>query len=325
MSTSYLDRTKTYIEDLIKKMEEGSSFLPYLKPGYSNGATAGLPYNPISGKSYTGGNLMMCFAAQHAYGLEDCRWMTFKQAQSVGASVMKGAKGLPLQYVVTDTVEDDDGNEKNRIRRVPFFVFHASQIQGLPEPEMREERSVQWRHDEAERLLKESGIPIVYEHSNAAFYRPRTDTIHMPHKEGFVSADAFYATALHEAAHATGHASRLGRDLTSKPGSAGYAREEIIAETASMIMGSELGIGYDPTQHASYLKGYIAILKEDPGYLYKAATQAERICKFLGLERYQHQPMQQERVDEIPPQPPQKNTRTRSRARGKQRSMEMAL
>ncbi len=325
MSTSYLDRTKGYIDELIKRMEDGASFLPYLEPGYANTASLGLPYNPISGKSYTGGNLIMCMTAQMVYGYSDSRWMTFKQAQSVGASVMKGAKGLPLRFVVSDTVEDDEGNDKNRMRAVPFYVFHASHIEGLPAPAEREVKDVQWRHDEAERLLQESGVPIIYEHTNAAFYRPRTDTIHMPEKDGFVSADAFYATALHELAHATGHASRLDRDMTSKPGTPGYAREEIIAETASMIMGSELGIGFDPSQHASYLKGYIAILKEDPGYLYKAATEAERICKHIGLERYQHQPIKQEReVDEVQAQP-LRQKRSRTRTKEPERSMAMTL
>jgi antirestriction protein ArdC len=56
--------------------------------------------------------------------------------------------------------------------------------------------------------------------------------------------------ALHELGHSTGHPDRLNRDLAHPFGSEGYAREELRAEIASLILGSEVGLGYDPGQHA---------------------------------------------------------------------------
>src|SRR5664279_3473716 len=48
-----------------------------------------------------------------------------------------------------------------------------------------------------------------------AYYRPGADFISLPRFEAFKSAATFYATAFHELGHATGHKSRLDRDLRS--------------------------------------------------------------------------------------------------------------
>jgi putative DNA primase/helicase len=80
----------------------------------------------------------------------------------------------------------------------------------------------------------------------------------------------------------------LNRDLNHAFGSQGYAREELRAEIASMIVGSELGIGYDPGQHASYAAGWVSILKDQPLEIFRAAADAEKIQKYLAsLEQQQ--------------------------------------
>src|SRR5271166_1370339 len=81
--------------------------------------------------------------------------------------------------------------------------------------------------------------------------------------------------------HWTGHPDRLDRDLENPFGSAGYAREELRAEIASLILGSELGIGYDPSQHASYVDHWIQILTESPKEILYAAADAERISEYI--------------------------------------------
>ncbi|BAJ83025.1 hypothetical protein ACMV_P1_02290 (plasmid) [Acidiphilium multivorum AIU301] len=54
--------------------------------------------------------------------------------------------------------------------------------------------------------------------------------------------------------HATGHPSRLNRpDLGTPFGSEAYAREELRAEIASLMIADKLGIGHDPGQHAAYV------------------------------------------------------------------------
>ncbi len=103
----------------------------------------------------------------------------------------------------------------------------------------------------------------------------------MPGKAKFASAANYYATALHELGHWTGHASRLNRDLAHPFGSVGYAREELRAEIASMILGSELGIGHDPAQHAAYVGSWIEVLTKDPLEIFRAAADAEKIQRFV--------------------------------------------
>jgi hypothetical protein len=81
--------------------------------------------------------------------------------------------------------------------------------------------------------------------------------------------------------HWTGHHSRLNRDLKNLYSSPGYAREELRAEIASLIIGSEIGIGYGPDQHAAYVASWIQVLEEDPLEIFRAAADAERIQKYL--------------------------------------------
>src|SRR4029077_11791901 len=81
--------------------------------------------------------------------------------------------------------------------------------------------------------------------------------------------------------HWTGHPERLYRDLKNPFGSAGYAREELRAEIASLILGSELGIGYGSSKHASYVDHWIQILTESPKEILYAAADAERISEYI--------------------------------------------
>lgn len=118
-----------------------------------------------------------------------------------------------------------------------------------------------------------------------------TDDIHLPVREAFKSTDAYYATVLHELGHWTGHPVRLGRDLTGRFGSEQYAKEELRAEMASMMIGERLGIGHDPGQHAAYIGHWIKLIKEQPREILVAAKDADAICQHLGVHKYEHEPM----------------------------------
>jgi putative DNA primase/helicase len=48
-----------------------------------------------------------------------------------------------------------------------------------------------------------------------------------------------------------------------------------------MIMGSELGIGYDPGQHAAYAASWIQILEDQPLEIFRAAVDGEKIHTYL--------------------------------------------
>lgn len=291
-------------ENLIAQLKEGTA--PWQKPWNPGAPGAALPMNPTTGKRYKGINAIHLMAQ----GYSDQRWMTYKQATAADAQVRKGEKGTLVQYwkfteerikrnddgsVVLDK-DDNPVKETVQLERPKVFnavVFNAEQIDGLPPMAVRQDKS--WNSIErAESILEASGAKISHDQVDRAFYRMSTDSIHLPQQAAFPSADRYYATALHELGHWTGHASRLDRDLAHPFGSEGYAKEELRAEIASMIMGDELGIGHDPSQHVAYVKSWIKALQDDPLEIFRAAADAEKIQGFvLGLEqqRTQEQPV----------------------------------
>lgn len=299
----YADLAQAQANVLIDLMKEGKPFLPFLKPGDPS-TVNGLPYNPTTGKAYRGGNRVMLWIAGMVNHFEDNRWMTYKQAMAVGAQVRKGEKSIPLRYVMFPNGQEAESAAivqpwMDKPRTFFFNVFNAEQVEGLPPPPKRPETTPHLRIERCEQLVKDSGAVVVHG-ANVPHYAPRADKIGMPYPERFVSSEAYYAALTHELAHWTGHETRLNRDLSGAFGSESYAREEVFAELASHILGVELEIGHDPTQHAAYIHHWIKIAKEDPSFVYTAAASAEKICDFLGLERYSYEPLPQiEQAQEV--------------------------
>lgn len=114
------------------------------------------PHESDDGKPYRGGNMLYLMMQGHG----DPRWMTYRQAQSVGAQVRKGEKGTPIIYWKFEeerTVHGDDGKpvrdadgnavkEKVQLERPRSFisyVFNADQIEGL-EPLLTSEKPAGW-------------------------------------------------------------------------------------------------------------------------------------------------------------------------------------
>lgn len=282
-------------EKLIEQLKEGVA--PWQKPWEPGHPGSFIPMNPTTGKRYKGINAVQLMSQ----GRTDPRWMTYKQAQAEGYQVRRGEKGAPIQYWKFSEerdlldkqgmpVLDPQGNpvkEEIRLERPRVFsatVFNAEQIEGVPPIERK---PVTWSPIErAEGILNASGASMSHNGGDRAFYRLATDSIHLPNRGQFPSADRYYAVALHELGHWTGHSSRLDRDIAHPFGSEGYAKEELRAEIASMILGDELGIGHDPGQHAAYVANWIKILQDDPLEVFRAAAAAEKIQEFvLSLEQ----------------------------------------
>ncbi|HHM2297758.1 TPA: zincin-like metallopeptidase domain-containing protein [Legionella anisa] len=277
-------------ERLIQQLKQGTA--PWQRPWEPGAPNAFIPMNPITGKRYKGINAIALMAQDY----RDPRWMTYKQAEETQAQVRKGEKGSAIQYwKFTEEqikkneqgkpVLDAHGNPVKieiRLERPRVFyaaVFNAEQIDGLP-PLIQKE--IAWNSIErAEHILSASGAVIVHGENDRAFYRPSTDSIHLPDKSQFLSADNYYAIALHELGHWTGHSTRMDRDLIHPFGSEGYAKEELRAEITSMILGDELGIGHDPGQHTAYIESWIKVLNNDPLELFRAAAEAEKMHQFI--------------------------------------------
>lgn len=284
-------------ERLIEQLEQGTA--PWQKP-WQPGELR-LPYNPTTGKEYRGMNTLWL----HMQGHGDPRWMTYKQAAAEGAQVRKGEKGTPIVYWKFSDEQkavDEQGRpildangkpttisvQLERPRAFTAVVFNAAQIDGLPPLEARPVGPESARHARAKAILANSGAKIQHVPGDRAFYRPVTDSITLPERRQFNTADGYYATALHELGHWTGHPSRLDRDLSHPFGSQGYAREELRAEIASLMLGERLDIGHDPGHHAAYVGSWIKVLKEDPREIFRAASDAERISGYvMGVEQEQ--------------------------------------
>ncbi|MEX8139991.1 zincin-like metallopeptidase domain-containing protein [Acinetobacter baumannii] len=276
---------------IIEQLQQGTA--PWQKP-WKPGELQ-LPYNPKTGNPYRGMNSMWL----HMQGYSDPRWMTFNQALDQGANVRKGEKGAHIVYwkftedrkAVDEQgrpiIDPETGKQKTvtvkleRPRSFSAVVFNAEQIDGLPPLEARPTMPELERHDRARAILANSGAQIQHVEGDRAFYNLVSDKITLPHPDQFHSPDAYFATALHELGHWTGHSSRLDRDLAHPFGSEGYAREELRAEIASLMLGEKLDIGHDPGQHVAYVGSWIKALQEDPREIFRAAADAERITGFV--------------------------------------------
>ncbi|WP_426107441.1 zincin-like metallopeptidase domain-containing protein [Massilia sp. TSP1-1-2] len=305
---------ETVAEKLIEQLKQGTA--PWQKPWEPGEAGANMPVNPTTGKRYKGINALQLMSE----GREDQRWMTYKQAAAVDAQVRKGEKGTPIQYwkfsedqnktdAAGKPILDGRGEpikETVKLERPRVFfatVFNAEQIDGLPPHQPRPTQA--WNAVErAEQIMQASGATIRHGEHDRAFYRQSSDSIHLPKKDQFATADNYYATALHELGHWTGHGTRLDRDMVHPFGSEGYAKEELRAEIASMILGDELGIGHDPEQHAAYVGSWIKALEDDPLEIFRAAADAEKIQEYImGLEQKQVQEQAAAQASAQEPQP----------------------
>ncbi len=140
-----------------------------------------------------------------------------------------------------------------------------------------------------EHILYNCGAAILHDQTDRAFYNRSSDSIHLPPKHAFKDAASYYGTALHEAAHSSGHPSRLNRATLTESyrfGDVSYAKEELRAELASLFLAAERGIPHDPEQHAAYVSSWIDVLKQDKNEIFRAAHDACKAADFLlALER----------------------------------------
>ena len=274
--------------EMIRQIEAGTA--PFQKP-WKPGIVVDKPHNPTSKRAYNGINALWL----DMQGFEDPRWLTYKQAVALDAQVQGGEKSTQVEYWKwSDTgplkdaegkpVLGDDGKPKTttyRLDRPKVFyanVFNASQIDGM-EPYIAPEPGFD-PLEKAEALLAAGTVPIKHDQSARAYYSPAHDEIHLPDKSSFKGAYEYYATALHELGHATGHSSRMGRDF-GPFGSEVYAKEELRAEMASYMVSRELGLGHYPERHAGYVENWLKALRDDRNVLFQAAKESEQIASWI--------------------------------------------
>lgn len=155
-----------------------------------------------------------------------------------------------------------------------------------------------YKNEAFDNLLKEQSwvCPIEYEKFNeSAFYSPKRDQIVVPSKKQFNISNTpedvfkdgmeFYGTTIHEMAHSTGHESRLGRDGIVKIdqfGSDQYAKEELVAELTSALIGNAMGFDSRIRENnIAYLQNWIGSLKKDPKFLKSVMSDVNKSSKIV--------------------------------------------
>ena len=285
------DRASLYDDitgKIIAELEAGR--FPWVQPWGSASVKAPLamPRNAATGRHYSGINVLILWGAVIQHGFPGQSWLTFRQALSLGGNVRRGERGTTVVYADRFTPED----EKRRVREtgeeaaaIPFLkrftVFNAAQCEGLPEdiaveappppPGMIEPR--------VEALIKATGIDFRIG-GNRAFYVPSLDYVQVPPPQAYFEPINWHRTALHEMGHATGHASRLGRDFSGSFGTKKYAFEELVAEMNAALCCASLGI-VPTVRHADYIGSWLEVLREDNRAIVRAASQASKAADWL--------------------------------------------
>lgn len=272
------DTYQDVTDAIIAQLEAGTK--PWRMDWQNGGVT--MPRR-VTGEYYRGINVLLLWSSAMQQGLTGDRWMTFKQAAELGASVRKGAKGTRIVFFKPLKIEDKATGEEKAIPLLrTYVVFNADQIDGLPDKfapaAMLPVAGIE-RDREAEAILRSSGATI-REGGPSAFYSPATDIVTMPDFERFASSSGYLATLAHELCHWTGHKSRLDRFGANTR--TNYAFEELIAEMGAAFVGARLGIvGEHIENHSAYLASWLKALRNDKRMIFKAATLAQQAADLV--------------------------------------------
>lgn len=289
---SYNKARDNLVKMYLESLEEDK--IPWEQPW-----TVDAPKNAVSDNKYNGINNLILSYVANKRGYKDNRWCTFKQMKKNHWHFKENAKGQGVwiefwskyniktkkiilfseyEKLISNNPELADDYKticKNRV------VFNADLIDGIPKEEEKNEDIN--RSEYITNIIK--NIAVSYkEEGNEAYYNPKLDEIHIPKSSQFKDEYSYYATQLHELSHATGHPSRLNRDIINTFGSEEYAKEELRAEISSSFMMQKLKLNYDENhynEHKSYIRNWIDILKNQPTELFKAIKDSDEIVNYL--------------------------------------------
>ncbi|HLL90663.1 MAG TPA: zincin-like metallopeptidase domain-containing protein [Tepidisphaeraceae bacterium] len=286
------DLYQSVTDQIVAMLEAG--VVPWRSPILGR-SKAGHPKNLNTGKQYRGVNVFLLAFTAYAKGYGSSYWLTFNQARERGGNVRKGEKSSMVVFWKQYETTDKETGEAVRVPVLRYYnVFNAEQVDGVETPDAVKYQPLNFRPiEEAERIATgyEGGPVVTHDGGQQAFYRPSTDSVHLPDRTRFATAEEYYSTLFHELSHSTGHSTRLDRkiDSDSKPfGSADYGREELVAEMSAAFLCSHAGI--QPaviSNQAAYLAGWLKQLRADKKLVIAAAGRAQRSADWIRGERQQ--------------------------------------
>lgn len=284
-------------DQILAALSDGTKLPPWRKSWHCYDANIGQPCNALTGKSYRGINTLALGLSAQQRGFQSRHWLTFRQAKELGVSIRSGEKAT---YVVFfKPIRADRSDDQNEEKAETFFlmrsycVFNVEQTTGLDHLRVGNAplpaHEIEQRHEQVEEVIAATGADIRHG-GDRAFYSPSGDFIQLPHRRQFDRIECYYQTAGHECCHWAEHPARLNVDR-SKPENS-YAFLELVAELGGCYLMGELGLptGEDLTNHAAYLKSWLAGLKNDTKFIFKAAAQASRaVDHILSYSRTQEE------------------------------------
>jgi antirestriction protein ArdC len=200
--SSHRDPMQEFANRIIAELEKGVK--PWVRPWDAEKAGGPQsPFNPITGKRYHGINVLILGMDIRAFQSGDPRWMTYQQAHEKKWQVRKGEKATTIFFAKQYGVDDDEVEDGRKTVRVlkHYAVFHASQIDGVPDYKAPGIDEAPWTRAEAAEIIMRNSGAVIRIGGDRAFYSPTSDHIQLPPDNAFRGPPEFAATALHELGH----------------------------------------------------------------------------------------------------------------------------
>jgi len=298
--TSYKPLSERVAAKMATDLKTGNSILQ--RPG--NGPNAAMPFNIESGNKYGGPSALVLLMQKR----DDPRWATSNQANRNHTAVNKGATATWISfmsnYEIQKIFEDgkpvmrDDGKTQRTERvkldepkLVEAALFNGEQLRKLDKWEKPQQEVTP--AERAEAILKNSGVNIEHDGDEMS-YRKGSDSIVIPEPGQFANYEQYLSEALHQLIH---------RELESQQETTevGLVKPELRANIASLFLAKEIGLPFELNYHDGYANSWAQVLKDEPGELFKAAEDAQKIVdKMLHFEQRVEQQQDTETAQEQP-------------------------
>ena len=268
-------------DKVVAQLEKG--IVPWQKPWGGNPAYA---INYVSRKPYSLLNQILLGERQGEY-------LTYKQIQSLGGSIKKGAKSSFVVFYTQVPVKNDKDEEIDTKPMLRYYnVFHIDDREGISSKYADVEQPHHDPIQAAEDIIKgyvdrENTLRFVNDRpSDRAYYSPVEDLVQVPMMEQYAEIGEYYSTSFHELTHSTMIGSRCNRKSAGQIslfGSEEYSQEELVAEMGAAMLCNIAGIDTEKVfkNSVNYIGSWLKKLKSDNRFVIRAAGQAEKAVKYI--------------------------------------------
>lgn len=263
----------------------------------------------ISGRRYSGGNTIMLLIHMIFCPFRTPVFLTYNQAVELGLKVREGAFPVyhfTYMYLHRDSKErisEKQYNELSEVEQDQYLKYPIARyynVFNLDLTDYAEKYPEQWaklidyyqekvKLNEGEMFLfpllddmleyQSWDCPIKLQVQSRAYYSLTHDEICLPVKQQFKEGEGFYGTLLHEMSHSTGHESRLKRKMGQAIPE--YAKEELIAELSSALLGYFMGIETNiREENAAYLKSWLEELDAEADFLMDVLSDVVKVVNY---------------------------------------------